>query len=78
MKKLPLNIDLDFHILYSVDSQSFIDIQKDSLLRKSAPQRCALAAVGGRVDAPSKRGKPKATQNGQKTRRVPTVSCTHC
>ena len=36
----------------------------------------ALAAVGGRVDSPSRREKPKATKKAKKNRRVPTVSCT--
>lgn len=45
------------------------------LFRQS--QRWALAAVGGRVDSPPKRKKPKARKM-PKTRRVPTVSCTLC
>jgi len=47
------------------------------LVLQGACQRLALAAVGGSVDSPSKREKPKARKNAQKTRRVPTVSCTH-
>src|SRR5215211_3213751 len=44
------------------------------LIRQS--QRSALPAWGGSVDSPSKRGKAQSQNNAQKTRRVPTVSCT--
>jgi hypothetical protein len=67
MKKSPRKTDLALHLFcYSVASQPFIDIQKVSLLRTSAPQRRALAAVGGRVDSPSKREKPKARKMPKK------------
>jgi hypothetical protein len=44
----------------------------------SGAQRSALAAVGGRADSLSKRRKAQSQKNAQKTRCVPTVSCTLC
>jgi hypothetical protein len=43
-----------------------------------AAQRLALAAVGGSVELPKKWEKTQSREQAQKTRRVPTVSCTLC
>ena len=41
-------------------------------------QRLALPALGWERGLAVETGKAKSQENAQKTRRVPTVSCTHC